>query len=115
MHARTVPVSFDRLRRERRRYSEIFADAIQEPPRQPEMIRNGQGIGALAGDPTIADLELPLSWQNFGVCPINHQARVQTGSCMGFDGGSPECRACANAAVIWALRRGVSALRKSER
>jgi hypothetical protein len=34
---------------------------------------------------------------------------------MGFDGRSPECSGCANAAVIRTLRRWISIIRKSKR
>ena len=79
------------------------------------MVRDGQRVGAFAGDASIADLKLPLARQDFRVDAVNHDARFDAGSGMGFDDGTPEDDIPADAAVVWALRRRVPVLGETER
>ena len=100
--AGAVPVALHRLRVERRGNAVVLGDAVEQPARHPELVRDVEWCER-------ADLELPLARHHLGVDARDGkpcgEARVE----MLLDDLAPEDLVRTDAAVVEALRRGKAA------
>ncbi len=97
--ARAIPVALDGLGVETDVDLELFGDALEQPPRRPELIPDGDRIQN-------AHLELPLAHHHFGVGTFDSDARAHAGDGVGFDDVAPGHFRPADAAVVRTLGTG---------
>src|SRR5262249_51189196 len=98
VRARAVPVALDRLRVERRRHTEVFGDAVEQPARDPQLVGDVERAER-------ANLEFPLPRHDFGVDTGDRDARGQARVEVRLDDVAAVHLIRAHTAVIEALRR----------
>ncbi len=86
---------------------EVLADAVEQPARDPELVRDLERAHR-------ADLELPLAGHDLGVDAGDAQAGVEAGVEVRFDHRAAEDLVGADAAVVAALRRGEAVLGEAQ-
>ena len=97
-----------RLRRDRHRDAEVLGDAVEQPARDPQLVRDVERAQR-------ADLELPLAGHDLGVDAGDADAGLDAGVHVRLDDLTAEDLVGADAAVVEALRGGVAAEREAER
>ena len=99
MRAGAVPVALHRLRVERRGHAELLGDAVEQPARDPQLVRHVERAER-------ADLELPLAGHDLGVDARDAEAGLEAGVEVRLDDVAAEDLVGADAAVVEALGAG---------
>ncbi|EGJ77870.1 putative glutamine synthetase [Streptomyces sp. Tu6071] len=108
VRARAVPVALHRLRVERRRDAEVLGSAVEQPARDPQLVRDVQRRER-------ADLELPLPRHDLGVDAGDAEPGGEAVGEVGLDDLAAEDLVRTDAAVVTALRGGETVLGEAER
>ena len=96
-----VPVTLDWLGVKGDVHAEVFGDAFEQPPRDPELVGDFDGVEN-------SDLELPLAHHHFGVSAFDADSGAQAGQGVSFDDVTAGHLVATDTAVVGTLGCGVT-------